>query len=130
MKLKLRTFQIGSPVKRGQGLRLGTTRYTPRGVRRERWQKDGYFDLWLPTVAPSRRLLQRKLDLDSFYDAYERELSANTEARQTVRLLAEIAKRTPISVGCYCQDEQRCHRWRLKAVIEKAAAGKWPSKSR
>jgi len=128
VKLRLRTFQIGSPVKRGQGLRLGTTRYPPRGVRRERWQVDGYFDLWLPSVAPSRKLLARNLDAKRFYEAYERELGKAVESRQIVQLLAETAKRTPISIGCYCQDERRCHRSRLKAVIEKAAAGRWPGR--
>lgn len=128
MKLRLKTFMIKSPVKRGQGLRIGTTRRPPRGVRKERWQADGYFDLWLPDIAPSQQLLGRSLDFKQFMDAYERELSAGAESRQTVQLLAEVAKRTPISIGCYCEDEQRCHRSRLKAVIEKAAAGRWPNR--
>jgi uncharacterized protein YeaO (DUF488 family) len=129
--LTLRTFQIGAPRKRGEGLRIGTTRRPPRGVPRRRWQRDGYFDVWLPSVAPSatllRRLRGRGLDDASvrkwFLDAYEREL-ARTESRQTIHLLAALARVTPIAIGCFCQDEHRCHRSRLKQVIERAARGR------
>lgn len=131
MALKLRTFQIGTPARRGDGLRIGTTRRPPRGVPRARWQKDGYFDVWFPVVAPSHALLRRvrprntdePAALQRIFDAYERELLANAESRQAVVLLAELAKRTPISIGCFCPDEHRCHRSRLKQIIERAATG-------
>lgn len=129
-RLKLRTFQIGALPKRGEGLRIGTTRRPPRGVRRHRWQRDGYFDVWLPAVAPSAKLLRRWRGSDfetasarkRFFDAYEREL-ARPESRQTIHLLAVLARRTPIAIGCFCQDESRCHRSRLKQIIERAARG-------
>jgi len=132
MPLKLKTFQIGAPAKRGEGLRIGTTRRPPHGVPRERWQSDGYFDVWFPVVAPSYALLLRARKhntgdpavLRVIFDAYERELLKNTEGRQAVHLLAEMAKRTAISIGCYCADESRCHRSRLKQLIERAATGK------
>jgi len=56
-----------------------------------------------------------------FFAAYEREMR-QTEPRQAIALLAALAQRTPISVGCFCSDESRCHRSRLKRLIEKAAA--------
>jgi uncharacterized protein YeaO (DUF488 family) len=125
MALKLRTFQIGTPAKRGDGLRIGATRHPPRGVPRNRWQKNGYFDTWFPVVAPSRGLLRRahagKVSMPEFFDAYEREVLSRGESRQAVTLLAEVAKRTPISIGCYCPDERHCHRSRLKRLIERAA---------
>lgn len=125
--LKLKTFQIGAPPKRGEGLRLGVTRRPPRGIPRARWQLDGFFDVWLPSVAPSADLLRRAKDLDfddvsarqRFFRAYEREMQA-TEARQTIALLAALAMRTPIAIGCHCGDESRCHRSILRQLIEDA----------
>jgi uncharacterized protein YeaO (DUF488 family) len=129
-KLKLSTFQIGTRAKRNQGLRIGTTRRPPRGVPKSRWKSDGYFDIWLPSVAPSLKLLRwiKQHDINdaktrkSFFERYERELLADSVARQTVQLLAQIATRTPISIGCFCADESRCHRSRLYLIIEQTAA--------
>lgn len=127
-RLKLTTFQIGAAKKEGEGLRIGTTRRPPRGVPVAERRRSGYFDVWLPTVAPSASLIRRGrargLELAAarkwFFDAYEREM-ARTDARQTIELLAEIAKRTPIAIGCYCADERVCHRSRLRRLIERAA---------
>jgi uncharacterized protein YeaO (DUF488 family) len=58
-KLRLSTFQIGALAKRGEGLRIGVTRRPPRGVTKSRWVRDGYFDVWLPSLAPSAKLLAR-----------------------------------------------------------------------
>ena len=128
-RLTLRTFQIGTPAKRGDGLRIGATRRPPRGVPKARWRRGGYFDIWLPVIAPSTRLLRRFSHRDwenpsvrqRFFDAYERELG-QTPARQTIQLLAALAQRTPIAVGCFCGDELRCHRSRLYEVLRRAAS--------
>jgi uncharacterized protein YeaO (DUF488 family) len=128
--LKLNTFQIGAPPKRAEGLRLGTTRRPPRGVPRARWQRDGYFDVWFPIVAPSASLIRRTRrakDFDSpaawqrFFKAYERKMK-RTEPRQAIEMLAALAKRTPIAIGCYCEDENRCHRSRLFQLITRAVS--------
>jgi uncharacterized protein YeaO (DUF488 family) len=129
-KLRLSTFQIGDSPRRGQGLRIGVTRRPPRGVPKSRWVKDGYFDLWLPALAPSASLLkrfQKRLFTGdpavraAFFDSYERELLATAEGRQNVELLAEVAARTPISIGCFCADGSRCHRSRLLKILERHA---------
>jgi uncharacterized protein YeaO (DUF488 family) len=88
-KIELSMFQIGAPPKRGQGLRIGTTRRPPRGVPKARWTRDGYFDVWLPSLAPSARLLTRFKGRDfddpatrqAFFNNYERELLAKAESR-------------------------------------------------
>ena len=129
-KLKLSTFQIGTAPKASQGLRIGATRLPPRGVPKSRWKKDGYFDVWLPVIAPSKKLLswihQRDINDDAtrkkFFERYERELLADSTARHTLELLAELAKRTPMAVGCFCKDESRCHRSHLRRLIERTAA--------
>ena len=127
--IKLRSFQIGKARQPGEGLRIGATRRPPRGVSRSHWVSDGYFDVWLPVLAPSAELLRRLrgLDLDDakdrqhFFAAYEREMRC-TEAKQCIELLAVLCRNTAIAVGCYCSDESRCHRSRLKRLIENAAA--------
>lgn len=124
--MKVGAFRIGDPPKRGEGLRIGTTRFPPRGVPRSRWKKDHYFDVWFPVVAPSAKLLRsiHKTGLDDpkvrrrFFNAYRRELK-RPPASHAMDLLAALATTTPISVGCFCEDETRCHRSVLRAEIEK-----------
>jgi len=128
-QLQLTTFQIGSGPVPNQGLRVGATRRPPRGVPKDRWVADGYFDVWLPALAPSAKLLSelKKYDLQdparrkAFFDRYERELLASAESRQTVEFVAQVAARTPISIGCFCEDESRCHRSRLFKIIQEHA---------
>jgi uncharacterized protein YeaO (DUF488 family) len=127
--LHLSTFQIGTPATPAQGLRIGVTRHPPRGVPKERWAADGYFDVWLPTVAPDTKLVAQIRALDpeeqtqheKLFDRYERELLADATGRQTVELLAQIAARTPISIGCFCEVESACHRSRLFKIIQEHA---------
>jgi uncharacterized protein YeaO (DUF488 family) len=122
------TFRIGEKPKRGEGLRVGTTRYPPRGVPRSHWKKDHYFDVWLPIVAPSAKLLRsikRTGIADAtirkrFFDAYRRELR-RPPASHALGLLAALASVTPIAVGCFCEDETRCHRSVLREAIARHA---------
>jgi uncharacterized protein YeaO (DUF488 family) len=123
----LATFRAGTRRQSGEGLRIGTVRYLPRGVAKRDYAARDYFDVWFPTLAPSRELirwlrsqpwtpaLQR-----AFAARYRREMSA-PEAARALELLAAIAKQTPISIGCYCEDESRCHRSVLRELIKKAA---------
>ena len=122
--LKLRTFRHGDAPKRGEGLRIGTTRRPPRGATRKQWSD--YFDVWFPVLAPSAALLRRSkrsqtMDYRGFCASYERELLGRAESRQALDLLAALALRVPISIGCYCEDESRCHRTHLRKLIERAA---------
>jgi uncharacterized protein YeaO (DUF488 family) len=97
-------------------------------VPKAHWTHDGYFDVWLPALAPSAKLLARfkkrhargfddPAVREAFFDSYERELLSSAEGRQLVEFLAHIAVRTPISIGCFCADESRCHRSRLYKLI-------------
>jgi len=121
-------FRIGERPKRGEGLRIGTTRYPPRGVPGNRWKKDHYFDVWFPVVAPSEKLLRsiKKTGIEDpkirqrFFDAYRRELN-RPPASHGLRLLAALAPTARIAVGCYCADETRCHRSVLREEITRAS---------
>ena len=110
-------------------MRIGTTRRPPRGVPKARWSRDGYFDVWLPALAPSQKLLSRLKRQDAedpavfeaFFRAYERELLGSAEGRQNVEFIASVAARMPVSIGCFCADESRCHRSRLYEIIQRHA---------
>jgi uncharacterized protein YeaO (DUF488 family) len=113
VRIKLSTFQIGTPPKSGQGLRIGVTRRPPRGIPKSRWERDGYFDVWLPSIAPSPKLIRRFKDnlddpalvgLSSTVTSVN--LLSNAPGRQTLSLLAKIAKRAPVSVGCFARTNQ------------------------
>jgi uncharacterized protein YeaO (DUF488 family) len=126
MKTNIQSYQIGSARKRGEGLRIGTVRYLPRGVKKEDYASKDYFDVWLPTVAPSRELMgwYKKGELSKerwqlFAKRYKTEMQ-KTDSRQVIKLLAEVSKKIPISIGCYCGDENRCHRSILLELIRNA----------
>ncbi|HTQ38552.1 MAG TPA: DUF488 family protein [Pirellulales bacterium] len=122
---QISTYRLGSPRTKHEGLRLGTVRHLPRGVPRSEYARRDFFDVWLPLVAPSRELLAAfkdgKKTPQQFFRAYQAEMQ-RPEARHTIELLAAISRRTPIAVGCFCEDETRCHRSVLIELIR--AAGK------
>lgn len=128
MPVKLATYCFGSPRKKDEGLRIGAVRYLPRGVKKEDYSRLDYFDVWFPIVAPSKKAVDDyKKAPDNFKawqgfsKTYTKEIEYTTDARQAVRLLSEMAKRTPIAIGCYCEDEDLCHRSILKRLIEEEA---------
>jgi len=127
-RLCFRTVQLGSPRVRDEGLRIGAVRFLPRGVPKSEYGSRDLFDLWLPILAPSRELLHELrvngLPLRQFLSRYRREMS-QTDARQVIELLADMARRTPVSVGCYCANESACHRFVLSELI-RLAAGESP----
>ncbi len=125
--MKLRTYRCASPRKKGEGIRIGAVRYLPRGVKKEDYARLDYFDVWLPLLSPSRDAIsafKKSTDKESawriFKKRYIREMSSSTDAAQGIRLLAEFAAKTPLSIGCYCEDESHCHRSLLKELVLKA----------
>lgn len=125
MRTMIYRYQIGTSRKRGEGLRIGTVRYLPRGVRKEDYARLDYFDVWLPTVAPSRNLMNwfKKGDHTwlEFTVRYKREMLTNTDSRQTIKLLAQLGLKTKVGIGCYCADENRCHSTLLLKLINAAS---------
>ena len=128
--MSLITFQIGSPRKRGEGLRVGTVRFLPRGVKKENYARLDYFDVWFPLLAPSAELFKwlktgnwssEQVRWSKFRERYIAEMK-KTDARQAIKLLAELARATSVSIGCYCENESACHRSILRELIEDAAA--------
>jgi len=129
--IKLGTFKAGTPRSRGEGLRVGTVRFLPRGVKKVDYARRDYFDVWFPLLAPSPELIKwfrseqgaQTVRWSKFKQRYASEMK-KTNARQAIKLLAELAKSTPLSIGCYCEDESFCHRSILKELIRNAAVSK------
>jgi uncharacterized protein YeaO (DUF488 family) len=126
--MPLRVVRLGSPRHSDEGLRLGTVRRPPRGVRKENYAREDHFDVWLPDLAPSAALLSwiksRSMSpkvWSAFSKRYFREMST-PEARRLLALIAALSKQTNVSVGCYCEDEERCHRSLLRRLLEDEGA--------
>jgi uncharacterized protein YeaO (DUF488 family) len=124
MSLMFRTVRIGSPREPGEGLRIGAVRFLPRGVPKAEYAQRDLFDVWLPILSPSRELLaafrDQKTSSAKFFKAYERQMH-ETDAKQVIEMLAALARDTPLSVACYCEDETHCHRSILGRLIRAAA---------
>jgi uncharacterized protein YeaO (DUF488 family) len=124
MSFQFRTVQVGCDRQPDEGLRIGTVRFLPRGVPKAEYRARNLFDVWLPTLAPSRSLLRAlkagEVRLSTFFSRYRSEMNG-TEPRQVIQLVAELARKTPISIGCYCQHEANCHRSVLGDLIREAA---------
>ena len=115
-------IRLGSPRPAREELRLGTLRHPPRGVPRERLAKDGWYDVWLPELAPSAALVKQgrgasnDRDWATFLRRYRKEMDAPA-ARHLLTLLAALSHRTHLAVGCTCADESRCHRSVLRQLL-------------
>ena len=120
--MALRVVRLGTPRLRGEGLRLGTVRRLPRGVRKQDYAERDFFDLWLPELSPSAKLVKLgPSNWKVFEQRYRREMSAPS-ARRLLAVLAALSKRADLSVGCYCEDESRCHRSVLRELFREAGA--------
>lgn len=119
--------RLGTPRAVGEGLRIGTVRRPPRGVARERFAKDDWYDVWLPVLAPSTEAVRAALDAKSDADwrRFERRYRAEMNkpaARQALELLAALSHQTDLAVGCYCAEENRCHRTILRELLRELSA--------
>jgi uncharacterized protein YeaO (DUF488 family) len=115
-------MRLGSPRARGEGLRLGTVRRPPRGVRKADYARRNYYDLWLPELAPSTKLIAlADQNWERFVSGYRREMRA-PGAQRLIELLARLSHHANFSVGCYCEREERCHRSILRQLLTQRGA--------
>jgi uncharacterized protein YeaO (DUF488 family) len=125
--MAIRVVQLGSPRATGEGLRLGTVRRPPRGVPKAEFASRNFYDVWLPDLAPSDALVKAGLAAadDKAWRTFERRYRSEMkrpEAARLLGLLAALSQKTDLSVGCYCEDENRCHRSVLKALLAEGGA--------
>lgn len=125
--MSVRVVQLGTPRIRGEGIRIGTVRRPPRGVPRAEFASQNWYDVWFPNLAPSAETVKLGLQAESpkqwaaFVRKYRTEMSA-PDVRRTIELLAVLSKSANFSVGCYCADEDRCHRSILRELLLESGA--------
>ena len=115
--------RLGTPRKPGEGLRLGTVRRPPRGVPKSEFARLDYYDVWFPNLSPSSELVREALDAAwaAFSRKFRREMSVPDRSRE-LDMLAALSHQTNVSLGCYCQDESRCHRSVLRELLAECGA--------
>jgi len=120
--MTVRIVRLGSDRSPDEGLRIGTVRRPPRGVRKSEYASKNFYDIWLPTLAPSAGLVKlaqgakSEREWNRFMKKYRAEM-ATPETKAALDLLAALSHQTDFSVGCYCSDESRCHRSILRALL-------------
>jgi uncharacterized protein YeaO (DUF488 family) len=125
--MTVRVVRLGTDRFPGEGLRIGTVRRPPRGVPKRDYSSRNFYDVWLPTLAPSAdtvKLAQHartERDWGRFLKKYRAEM-ARPETSATLDLLAALSHHADFSVGCYCADESRCHRSVLRALLRERGA--------
>lgn len=125
--MSIRIVRLGTPRAQGEGLRLGTVRRPPRGVPKADFARRDFYDTWLPNLAPSAELMaegQAAQD-DKAWAAFRRKYQAemkDPDAAHLLDLLAALSHQTSFSVGCYCEDENRCHRSVLRELLAQRGA--------
>lgn len=119
--------RLGYPRERDEGLRIGTVRRPPRGVRKKDYATKDIYDVWFPNLSPSEALLSELSPVqdEKSWRAFKRRFLAEMktpEARRDLDLLAALSHHTNFAIGCYCEDESRCHRSILRELLEKRRA--------
>ena len=122
--MAIRVVRLGSERAEGEGVRLGTVRRPPRGVKKEDYARLDYFDAWYPELAPSAKLVKWFYDQPEITEAkwrryaasYRREMSQPSASR-TLDVLSKLSHGVDFSVGCYCENFSRCHRSLLKELL-------------
>ena len=125
--MTIRIVRLGSKRASGEGVRIGTVRRPPRGIPKEDYAKKDWFDVWLPELSPEAETVKRALAANTerawqtFAKKYRGEMS-RAEPSRLLDLLAALSKTANFSVGCYCDDENRCHRSILRVLLKEHGA--------
>ena len=125
--MAVRIVRLGTPRSKGEGLRIGTVRRPPRGVPKEKFASQDWYDVWFPNLAPSDATVKLGLRAETpaqwaaFARKYRAEM-ARPEHGRALDVLAALSNHADFSVGCYCEDESRCHRSVLRALLAEKGA--------
>lgn len=126
--MPIRVVQLGRARAPNEGVRLGTVRRPPRGVRKWDFARHDWYDVWLPDLSPSAQLVSWALvepwtdkRWTRFTREYLREMK-QPSVQRLLQVLAALSRDSNFSVGCYCDDESRCHRMLLRNLLEEAGA--------
>lgn len=125
--MSVRIVRLGNPRAQGEGTRIGTVRRPPRGVPKSEFAARDWYDVWFPNLAPSLPLMKLGLaartpaQWNAFAKKYRAEMAA-PDASHAIALLAALSRHADFSVGCYCEDESRCHRSVLRELLARHGA--------
>lgn len=125
--MSIHVVRLGTDRSKGEGLRLGTVRRPPRGVKKERLAADDWYDVWLPQLSPSAELVKQAQAATTpkqwaaFAKKYRQEMAEPDNAR-LIGLLSALSHDTNFAVGCYCADESHCHRSVLREILRENGA--------
>ncbi len=125
--MALRIVRLGSPRAPDEGLRIGTVRRPPRGVPKSEFASGNWYDVWYPNLAPSVETMKLGQAAETpaqwaqFRRRYKAEM-AEPEAERSLQLLAALSQHSAFSMGCYCEDEARCHRSVLRELMRQHGA--------
>lgn len=119
--------RLGTPRKPNEGLRIGTVRRPPRGVKKSDFAKENFYDVWYPNLSPSPALVKQALAAkdDQAVAAFRRKFRSemtHPDRSRELDLLAALSHHANFSVGCYCEDETRCHRYVLRELLKERGA--------
>jgi uncharacterized protein YeaO (DUF488 family) len=125
--MAVRIVKLGSPRKPGEGLRLGTVRRPPRGVPKSEFSNRDFYDVWLPILSPSPELMKegQSAQDEGAWNHFKKGFRAQMhegEAGRILDLLAALSHQTNLSLGCYCEDENKCHRSVLRELLKERGA--------
>ena len=125
--MTVRITRLGSTRELDEGLRIGTVRRPPRGVKKSDYSSKNIYDVWFPNLSPSEDLLKEYFPISdekswrSFNRRFRAEMKTSAPSRD-LDLLAALSHRTNFSIGCYCEEESRCHRSVLRVLLEERGA--------
>jgi uncharacterized protein YeaO (DUF488 family) len=125
----IRIVRLGTPRAAAEGVRLGTVRRPPRGVKKADYARRDFFDAWFPELAPSAELVKgfsgqpgiTPAKWARFARAYRREMSDPSHKR-ILEVLSKLSHHADFAVGCYCEDFERCHRSILRELLREHGA--------
>jgi len=125
--MTVRIVRLGTAREGDEGTRIGTVRRPPRGVPKSAFASENWYDVWFPNLAPSVETMQMGLEAKTdqerlaFFRKFRAEMSRPENAR-ALDVLAALSHHANFSVGCYCEEEARCHRSVLRALFEERGA--------
>ena len=127
----IKTKENDDPIEDSDGYRILITRYPPRGVRKEDWK----FNTREKHLAPSvelhaawygrkrvgRRVVARDLPGIS-WDEYKARLLEEMQSLESQQVIEELCQRSlqgeTITLLCFCENEDQCHRSLVTRLIE------------
>ena len=121
--MSLRIVRLGTPRHAGEGPRIGAVRRPPRGVPKRDYARRDFYDAWLPELSPSQEWVSWALArpwTDERWQRYARNYRremAEPSRQRLLELLSALSRKSNFSVGCYCENERRCHRSLLRELL-------------